>query len=215
MLNMEFKGIKGSIFRFSEYVMIIAYLNVLWVVFTLLGGIILGIHPATAALFSSLKRWREDDIDQVNFKSFKEDFKQAFKSSNVLGIFITVLVGLLLFNGMIVYTNQAVIHPVLIVLFMISVLLATVLLLYVYPVYVYFKRPAKTTIVYALIIGMAHPLITIMLVVFASLLAIVIYSTSGLSIFFGVSVIAFLIMKFSLGIFTKLEEKAILKTEIA
>lgn len=213
MVTMEFQGIKGSIFRFSEYVMMIAYLNVLWIMFTLLGGVILGIHPATTALFTGLKRWREEGLDQVTFQHFKKDFKQSFKGSNVLGIFITVLVALLLFNGMLVYTNKEVIHPALIVVYMISMLLATVLLLYVYPVYIHYKMPAKTTITYALIIGMAHPFVTILLVIMTLLFGIVIYSTAGLSIFFGVSVIAFFIMKFSLKVFNKLEEKSILKSK--
>lgn len=204
---MEFDGIKGKLYRMSEYVMAIAYLNILWILFTLVGGVILGIHPATAAMFKSLKEWRDDEADSVSFTNFKNDFKAQFKHANILGVFLNILIFMVAFNGMLVYTNREIIHPALMVVYIVSVVLATVILLFAYPVHVYYKNDTKTTFVYSLIVGMSHPFTTIVLLVLSLLIAITIYSTSGLPLFFGISLSAFIIMKFTYRVFSKMDEK--------
>lgn len=205
---MEFKGVKGKLYRLSEFIMAIAYLNILWIIFTLFGGIILGIHPASIALVACIKDWRENDVEQVNFRNFKENFKKEFKQANILGIFITLLVSVSVINGSFVYANRAIVHPVLTMTFMIAVIVLMVLLIYVYPVYVYFRKSTVTTIVYSITIGMAHPFMTFMILVFVSLLFIGIYSTSGLALFFGVSALAYVIVKYTCKVFETLTLKS-------
>lgn len=204
---MELTGIKGSLYRFSQIIMTIAYLNFLWVLFTLLGGIILGIHPSTVALFSSLKIWREKSIEEVNFKMYKEYYKREFKRSNILGVFVNILVILSIYNGVIVYINRSHIHPALTVCYMVSIVLLAVLLIYIYPVYVLFNKKITDTFTYSLIIGMANPFTTLLILVLVFLLSVAIYSTSGLPIFFGVSATSYVIVKFTMNIYHKMKDK--------
>lgn len=206
---MEFKGYKGKLYEVSEYITTIAYLNLLWLFFTLIGGVILGIHPATAALFIALRRCRKEDVYTVDFKSFKQDFKHEFKKANILGVYITGVLALLVVNGALLFTNEAIVHPVIGVVYVLSIVLSTILLIYVYAVYEYFDKPAHTIITYAIIIGMANPLVTVPLILLVLLLSAAIYSTSGLPLFFGVSATAFVIVKYVSGILTRLENKAL------
>lgn len=200
-------GYKGKLYRVSEFIATMAYLNILWIFFTFLGGVVLGIHPATIALFTNLKRWREKGIELVSYKQFKQDFKQEFKKANILGLFLNILIMLTVVNGILLYLTYSSISPILFILFVISVFLVVVLLLYVYATYVYFKAPVITTIVYSIVIGMAHPWTTFLIIVFTFLIAVVIYSTSGLPIFFGVSAISYVIIKYACKVFTKIDRK--------
>src|SRR5690554_99319 len=57
----------------------LAYLNLLWIVFTLLGGIILGFIPSTSALFSVIRQLlRKNDeeipITKIFWTYYRKDF---------------------------------------------------------------------------------------------------------------------------------------------
>ncbi len=206
---MELNGIKGKLYNVSQAIMTIAYLNLLWMIFTLLGGIILGIHPSTVALFSALKTWREKSVEAVNFKMYKEFYKREFKRSNLLGIFINILVVLSIYNGLLVYINRFNIHLALIVCYIVSIVLLVVLLIYIYPVYVLFDKKLSDTFTYSIIIGMANPFTTLLILVLVFLLGVAIYSTAGLPMFFGVSAISYVIVKYTMDIYHKIIKKSI------
>ena len=59
-----------------------AYANALWVLFSLLGLIVLGIAPATVALFSITKDWAKKDWDQPVFQTFWQTYKTEFFRAN-------------------------------------------------------------------------------------------------------------------------------------
>ncbi|WP_307323594.1 YesL family protein [Evansella vedderi] len=203
---MTMSGFNEKLYSFCEKVMLLAYLNILWVVFSLVGGVLFGIYPSTIALFSLMKTWREGNSDKVCFQEYKRIFKSQFISGNRLGVYITILLGIMMLNGILLYFNQSTAKPLLFVLFIISFVLTVVLMLYVFPVYVYFRTVPTNTLVYALIIGMAHPLRTLYLSIISFLILVVVYSTAGLPIFFGVSVVAFIAMKSILPTLVKMEE---------
>ncbi|WP_062320547.1 YesL family protein [Halolactibacillus sp. JCM 19043] len=72
------------------------YINTLWVLFTLLGGIVFGIMPATAAMNQLIRQMiRNEEIAHV-FKAYAYEFKQAFVSANCIGLIFGV-VGLFLY----------------------------------------------------------------------------------------------------------------------
>lgn len=206
---MELTGLKAKLYQVSEFIMMIAYLNILWIIFTLFGGIVLGIHPATVALFSCIKQWRETDHSKVTFSNFKEVFKSEFKKANILGGFITVLVFLGVFNGAFIIANRALLHPLLTIIYFIGMFFLVVLLIYIYPVYVYFGKSVITTIVYSVTIGMAHPIVTTITIIFVALLSIAFFSTPGLPMFFGISAAAYVVMKYTVKIFDDLKFKAL------
>lgn len=205
---MNLKGIKGRLYDFGEFVTALAYLNFLWVLFTLFGGVVLGIHPATAALFASLRKWKVDGIYTIGFKEFKNEFKKEFKESNILGAYLTVILVVLIFNGFLIFLNQSMVNMFLSVVYFLSVVLTMILFIYVYAVYDHFETKAVTTIVYSVVIGMANPLVTIKLFLLVFLLGIAIYSTAGVPIFFGISAISYVIMNNARRIFIKLESQS-------
>ncbi|MBJ4025770.1 DUF624 domain-containing protein [Salmonella enterica subsp. enterica serovar Derby] len=47
----------NGFYRFCEWLMRLAYLNLLWIGFTLAGAVIFGLAPATAAMFAVTRQW--------------------------------------------------------------------------------------------------------------------------------------------------------------
>jgi uncharacterized membrane protein YesL len=75
-----------GIMKGLDWVIKIAYLNLLWLFFTLCGGIILGMGPATTALFSLIrKKYLMGDISHI-FSKYYHEWKSTFKSGNQLFI---------------------------------------------------------------------------------------------------------------------------------
>jgi uncharacterized membrane protein YesL len=62
----------------------IAYLNILWILFTVFGFLIAGIFPATTASFAIFRKWLQEEEFPV-FKTFLKEFKQYFWMSQMNG----------------------------------------------------------------------------------------------------------------------------------
>lgn len=74
----------------------IAYLNLLWFAFSLLGLFLFGIGPATYAMTKYYDRWfrlkEEPPVFQTFWQYYQERFKQAVAISWIQGIILAVLV---------------------------------------------------------------------------------------------------------------------------
>ena len=72
----------NGFYRFCEWVMRLAYLNLLWIGFTLAGAVIFGLAPATAAMFAVTRQWTLGKTDVPVFQTFfgrlKNGPNQAF-----------------------------------------------------------------------------------------------------------------------------------------
>lgn len=82
-------------YKVGTVIMNLMVLNILWIVHTLLGGIILGIGPSTLALFAMVRKIHQ--YGSVPYRKYFEFFKQYFKLGNqwlwlliTLGYFLTV-----------------------------------------------------------------------------------------------------------------------------
>lgn len=82
-----------------EWVVTLAYLNLLWLMFSLAGLIVAGMGPSTLAVFSLIrKKLIQGDLSHI-FSQFKQEFKTYFKTGN--SYFVIVFgVGLFLFTDM-------------------------------------------------------------------------------------------------------------------
>lgn len=69
----------------------VVYLNLLWLLFSLLGLGIFGIAPATIAVMKSLEDFRFDG-DYIPVRQFFSHYKEAFKKSNLIQIVYTIAV---------------------------------------------------------------------------------------------------------------------------
>ncbi|WP_181898728.1 YesL family protein [Halobacillus trueperi] len=95
------KGTGNLIYLVCDWFMRLAILNLLWITFTLMGGGVFGIFPASAACVALLKEWIADRRPHpVAF--YWNIYKRSFLSANVVFLCTFVLMILLGFN---IYTS--------------------------------------------------------------------------------------------------------------
>ena len=84
----------SAFYSFFEWVTKLALLNLLWLLFSLVGGILLGIFPSTLAMFAVIRQWLQGDTQLSIRKSFWRYYKADFWKGNALGAFLSILIGL-------------------------------------------------------------------------------------------------------------------------
>ncbi|MDQ0257057.1 putative membrane protein YesL [Evansella vedderi] len=171
-------------------------LNILWVLFSCIGLIIVGIFPATAALFAVLRELIMEDADTPVFKLFWSKFKAEFIQSNILG-YIVILVGVVL------YVDLRVLHQLDSGLLQLTLASITVvigfayllILLYIFPVFVHFNLKLWQYPKHALILAIGRPFHTITLFAGIAIIILIYLAVPALIFAIGMSLISFIMMK--------------------
>jgi uncharacterized membrane protein YesL len=60
--------VTNGVYRFCEWVTRLAYLNLLWIMFSLAGLVVFGVMPSTIAMYTVTRRWLTEDVDIPIFK---------------------------------------------------------------------------------------------------------------------------------------------------
>ncbi|MDR4984707.1 YesL family protein [Bacillus cereus] len=192
---------------FAEKVMRIAQFQLLWIVFTLCGGVIFGIMPATVALYTTVRKWMMNNNDNLSFvKVYWTTFRKEFWKANALGIMLA-LSGLLIYLNLslIRFSNGAAYWFLLIFVFMLSILFF-ILLLYIFPVYVHFDIKFSRYFSVSLLIGILSPFHTLLMIIGYYVLILLFKTIPGLIPFFSVSLFSFLSMWVSMRVFNRMEK---------
>lgn len=200
-------GLTGKLYEACEWIMKLAYVNILWVCFSLLGIIVLGFFPATAAMFAVVRKWVMKETDIAVFKTFWSVYKKEFVSSNVLG-FIVFVIGYVLYIDLQYFPDsssalsQFIYFPLLIVFFV-----YLLMLLYVFPIFVHYDIKVLQVIKNASLIVVMNPLSNIIMVAGSAVVYYVMTSLPGLIPFFGGSALSFVTMWCSYRAFAKVQGK--------
>lgn len=206
---MQMGGFTGGFFRFSEWAMKLAYLNLLWILFSILGFGVFGIMPATVATFTITRKWLKQEEDLPIGKTFFSTYKKEFLKSNVIGFILAII-------GMVLYVNyqyldvikNPIIHIVIVSLILMMSIFYGILILYIVPVYVHFDLKLSQYFKYALMIGIMNIHLTIIMVVSIYLLYLFLIFIPGLIPVFIVSMLALVIMGISYYAFLLIEKKS-------
>ena len=190
---MELNGPFSVIYKVSIWITKLAYVNILWGVFSLAGLVIFGIFPATVAIFAVIRKWKKGDTELPIFKTFWGFYRSEFMKSNRLG-FILFIIGMILYVDLrILYFSegflQILYYPILI-LFFIFILIC----LNVFPVYVHYELKAFQIIKTSFIRIIINPLSTLSMLVGT---IAVIYFTNlipGIIPFYGVSLLTLVLV---------------------
>lgn len=184
--------LSSSIYLVLEWITRFAYLNFLWVVFSLLGGILFGFYPATTSMFAICREWLKGNTDLPVFKSFWEFYKKDFLKSNLLGIFISVI---LLFIVLDIFYIQASPNEQLdwtyIPLFA-FMLLFTFFLFYLFPAFAHYDIKVPSVIKNAFLLMLVNPPATAVIVLCLVPLFFIMRQFPALAFIFGGSLYAFI-----------------------
>ncbi|SFM43204.1 Uncharacterized membrane protein YesL [Gracilibacillus orientalis] len=200
-------GFISKFYFFGETVLLLLYVNFLWVCFTLLGAIVFGIGPSTVAMFTIFRRWSKGEEDIPAFKVFWQTFKKEFKRANGLGLLILLFTYMLYINfNFLQLDNEWMQQMIKNVLIIVSVVFG-IMVAYIFPMYVHYDNKLYNYFKNAILITIYSPIRTIYLIA-ACLTLYYLYFTLPVFLFFlGGSLSSLVIMWISYRTFVRLEIK--------
>lgn len=204
---MEMSGLTGGIFRFCEWLMRLAYANILWILFTLIGFIILGIMPATVAMFTLVRKWLRNEPDIPVFRTFFNTFKKEFITSNLFGLIFAATAYILYIDLQYLSIATGYLHTLLLSALVLTGTVFTLLLMNFFPVYVHYDLKFLQYMKYSVMIGITNLHYTIMMGLGLWLIYYFFMFIPGLLPFFSISVPAFFIMWIGMLAFHAIERK--------
>ncbi|WP_208585682.1 YesL family protein [Gracilibacillus suaedae] len=171
-------------------------LNILWIMFSLLGLIVLGFFPATVALFAVIRKLIMVDEDMPVWTEFIEQFKSEFIKSNLLGYTVT-FIGVFLFLDfkIIQHLSNDYVQIMLFNLTLVIGIFYAISILYIFPLYVHFDFSLIQYFRYACILTIARPFHTIMLIAILGVILCIYMFIPALILLFGTSLFCFVVMK--------------------
>lgn len=175
------------LYRVCQWVARIAYVNLLWLSLTALGIVILGLMPATAALFSVTRRWVRGEFDFPVGRSFWLHYRAEFFAANRFG-WVFALVGALLVADLffVEMTNSPLLQASRFVVLILA--LAYLLVIpYAFPVFAHYELKVLQQVKLALVLGLSHPLGGLMMLVGLTGFSMIFVALPGLLPFFGAS----------------------------
>lgn len=204
---MEMKGLLGGLYKFGDWIIRLIYVNFLWIFFILVGGVVCGIMPSTAALFSVMRKWMKEEVDLPLFKTYWHGFKQEFTKSNIIGLTLGILVIIFYIDYRVILISQGTSFQILALLLIIILFLFCLMCLYIFPVFVSYEMKLLNYFKYSFLFAFASPLSTIIMIIglfFTGILAIIV---PGLIVFLGASAPAFIMMASANRAFEKIKHK--------
>ncbi|HEU5141310.1 MAG TPA: YesL family protein [Bacillales bacterium] len=204
---MEWKGIMGGLNAVMEWIMRLAYVNLLWIFFTLVGAIVFGMMPAAAGLFAVTRKWVMGETDVPVFRTFWDTYRSGFLKVNLLGLGYLAV-------GIIFYIDYVFIHSlggmtsqILTVLLFSVVLLYLITFMYLFPVYVHFQLPALRYLKVSFLIGVANLPSTIIMAAGIVAVYLLLRIVPGMFLFFSGSLLSLIFMWAAYRAFLKLERQ--------
>lgn len=185
----------------------LAYLNILWILFTILGIIIGGFFPATFALFSVIRLLLQNKEEASIFTTFWSFYKKDFWKSNRIGWSIALI--FVIFYLDIQFVQEST-NPFLHIFYYPLLILAFIFcltVLYIIPTYIHFNLKIVQLFKNSFIIMILNPLNTITMISGVMFIYFVSIFIPGIIPFFSVSLLALFIMIAALRSYKKVEDK--------
>jgi uncharacterized membrane protein YesL len=185
----------GLAYRIAEWIMLLAYVNLLWIFFTGCGLVIAGAFPATAGLFAVVRKWILQGTDLPVWKTFWRSYRKEFLKANLVG-YLYLAAGWLIYIDLKFFQNDGgTIGLVLSYMFLLAFIFYIVMGLFLFPVFVHFDLKLLKYFKQTFFIVMLRPFEAI--VAAAGMLGVyfVMIFVPGFIPFFSVSLAAFIAMK--------------------
>lgn len=158
---MKHESVLISMVSAVDWVGRLMWLSLLWIAYSLIGGFVLGLGPATAAQCAVVRRWTRGERDFSWMKFGWQIFGQEFWKANGL-FWIMATIGLVLwFDMRYVSSHLSPSTALLGLLGLIPLALFAMTVLYVFPVFAHVQLSLGKTVQTALLLAVASPLRTL------------------------------------------------------
>lgn len=196
-----------KLYSIATWVFNVVYLNLLWILFSIIGLVFFGLFPATAAMFAIVRKWiilgeRDFNIFTIFWSFYRKDFLKL----NGFALFFFIIGYFIYFNISFLVLNPnsfQFLYPGMIIL----TLVYGMTLLYFFPVYVHFKLGFFQYIRQAFLLAVISPLEVIGVIVVAAILFAFIVWIPGIIPLFSGSALSICILYLSRRSFRRLTQK--------
>ena len=146
----------------------LAFVNFLWILFSVFGLFAGGIFPATIATLGVSRKWLMNERDIPIWKTFKELYLREFVASNILG-WLLILIGIVLYINFRVMINlEDELFVVVPFAFYLLFFFYVILIIWSFPLLAHYNGTIIQHLKNSIIIGITkiHNTITIVLILF-------------------------------------------------
>lgn len=196
----------GKLYTICEWIMKLAYINLLWIMFTVSGLILLGFMPATAALFTVVRKWFMKETEVPIWKTFFSVYKSEFIKSNSFGL-VFVMAGIMLYVDYYFILNlDGIIRIVATSILLLISCLYLITVLFFFPVYVHYELKFFDYFKYSFFLGVLNIHILMLAILGLAADMFLLFYIPGLLPFFSGVSIAFILMSSSILIFQRVQK---------
>lgn len=204
---MEATGWMGKIYSVCQWISRLAYINLLWLLFMALGLFVFGAFPSTIAMFAIIRKWIKGETALPVLSFFWEIYKKEFWKANRLGAVLLGISMVLYLDWRLISSMQGLLYPILIGCLIGVVFLFSIVLIYIFPVFVHYEHKTFQYIKTAFLLGISYPLHTLAMIL--SIICVFFMSVffNGIGVLFFGSGISYLLMYVSNLLFTKISRQ--------
>jgi uncharacterized membrane protein YesL len=187
-------GLLNKFYSLSTWIYNLAYINILWLTFTLLGGVVLGIFPSTIAMFFIIKRMFLEKSDFSIIKEFTLLYKKEFKKSNLLFFPFILLAIIVAADIRFISSLDFAFNSLLVQLFYVLLFLLAMIFIYSLVVYIYGARGKKEIFKKSFSLLLNNPMTNLYILTWLLLLHFLTMKVAGLSLLFSGSVFSLTVL---------------------
>lgn len=185
----------------------LALINLLWILFSILGLFVVGVFPATVAALGLFRKWLMWQDDFPIWETFKQLYKKDFITSNILGWIITIL-GSLLYVNYRIMTNLGEVFIGIPIAFYLLIIFFVILIIWSFPLLSHYNNSIKQHLKNAIIIGIGNVHYSIAITVILFGIIFVSLELPGFIPFFSISLGTLSWAWISLRVLKKMDESA-------
>lgn len=153
-----------SIMNIIDRLVKLIMLNLLWLLFTILGIGVFGFMPATASVYLIIRKWMNGEEIGNLLAEFWEHFKTSFVKVNLVGL-VFLLIGLFLYlDFQILIGTEELIGKILLAAIMMLSLIYFATFLHFFPIFARFEMKVFDYLKLSLVMAMSNPFTTILMV---------------------------------------------------
>ncbi|MDG5473682.1 YesL family protein [Jeotgalibacillus sp. ET6] len=203
---MNSQYIVNSLDKILTWIMRFVLVNLLWLFYTVMGGIAGGIFPATLSVLKIFRKWILGDLEIPIRKTFKDEFRKDFGKANMVGWILT-FAGLILYGNYLAIKSLGEINTIFLAAFYLLITFYINLVVWSFPQLAHYNGDIKQFFKNAIIMGFGkfHYTIAISFYIFAVLY--ISLKFPGLLPFFTVSLTVFGWTWMSVHLFQKNDTK--------
>lgn len=200
---------KSGLNRFAEWFSRLAAINLLWILFTVAGLVLLGFIPATVSMFAVTRWWLRGEItpDETVFNLFWKTYKQEFLRSNAVAS-VLLVIGYILYIDLFVFEfpDTGLMQSIQFIIYLLS-LYFLMAVSFFFPVYVTFSLKGRQSLKMMFLMPFVLPFRGFAMLILGYAVIFFMGMMPILYVFFAGSTIAYIWLLVTLPAFAKLRQR--------